>query len=577
LQGREPTLGDGRYIIRRELGRGTMGVVYEAEDTALARTVAVKIIELAFDPAEEARLEFEQRFFTEARAAARLSHPGIVVCHDVGKDRASGKLFIVFEYLKGRTLAERAAEGAMDWRDALAIVVQVARAIQHAHEHGVLHRDLKPANIMLLDPGTSGGSAARAEAAVKIMDFGFARLESLGQRLTRTGQSFGTPLYMSPEQAMGHRSGPRSDIFSLGSVLCTLLLGRPWFEAPSLPQIVGRVVHDDAPHLASLRPDLPVSLDAVVGMALAKSAEDRYATAADMADDLEDVLTGSGARHAALAGPASSAADPRGLPPPDPLASLLEELPVLEEASIFGASAAAPAARTVPARVSTPVTTGSGRRGRIPARAMFGLAVLAAGALVSWRVVTALDPAPPTSGPAAPPAPTTSTTAAPIVPTAAPGTAAPATVPVVRPRGPAAGTARPILHSPAMTGSDAGAGTAATSSEAAKSRIRLSVEHPFENGRLIVWIDGVLVYEVKLQAPVSKKVVAFKVREGRAEKVLDLEPGRHEVRVEVTWEQDRRVSTKVVDVASGSTGLLEVRVGRMSKDLRLEWSRLAKE
>jgi hypothetical protein len=107
--------------------------------------------------------------------------------------------------------------------------------------------------------------------------------------------------------------------------------------------------------------------------------------------------------------------------------------------------------------------------------------------------------------------------------------------------------------------------------------MRLSVEHPFENGRLIVWIDGVLVHEMKLQAPVSKKVVAFKVREGRAEKLLDLEPGRHEVRVEVTWEQDRRVSTKVIDAASGATGLLEVRVGRMSKDLKLEWSRLARD
>ena len=128
-----------------------------------------------------------------------------------------------------------------------------------------------------------------------------------------------------------------------------------------------------------------------------------------------------------------------------------------------------------------------------------------------------------------------------------------------------------------MTASNAGVGAAATSStEAAKSRIRLSVEHPFESGRLITWIDGVLVYETKLQAPVSKKGV-FKVREGRAEKLLDLEPGPHEVRVEVTWDQDRRVSTKVVDVAPGSTGLLEVRVGRMSKDLKLEWSRLAKD
>jgi eukaryotic-like serine/threonine-protein kinase len=196
-------LGDGRYITRRELGRGTIGFVYEAEDTVLARTVAVKTIELVFDPGEKARSGFEQRFFTEARVAARLSHPGIVVCHDVGKDPASGKLFIVFEYLKGRTLADRAAEGPMDWREALGVVVQVARAIHDAHEHGIVHRDLKPANIMLLDAGASGAAAARAPAAVKIMDFGVARLESLGPRLTRTGQSFGTPLYMSPEQALG--------------------------------------------------------------------------------------------------------------------------------------------------------------------------------------------------------------------------------------------------------------------------------------------------------------------------------------------------------------------------------------
>ena len=105
----------------------------------------------------------------------------------------------------------------------------------------------------------------------------------------------------------------------------------------------------------------------------------------------------------------------------------------------------------------------------------------------------------------------------------------------------------------------------------------MTVEHPFENGRLIAWIDGVLVYETKLQAPVSKKIVAFKVREGRAETLLDVEPGPHEVRVEVTWDQNRRVSAKVVDVASRSTGLLQVRVGRMSKDLSLSWSRLAKD
>jgi serine/threonine-protein kinase len=568
LEGREPTLGDGRYIIRRELGRGTMGVVYEAEDTVLARTVAVKTIELAFDPAEEARNEFEQRFFTEARAAARLAHPGIVVCHDVGKDPGSGKLFIVFEYLKGRTLAELAAKGPMDWRRALAIVVQVARAIHHAHEHGVVHRDLKPANVMLLDLDT-GGSAARAEATVKIMDFGFARLESLGSRLTRTGQSFGTPLYLSPEQALGQRSDTRSDIFSMGSVLCTLLLGRPWFEAPSLPQIVRRLVHDDPPHLAVLRPDLPASLDAVLGMALAKSADDRYATAADMAADLEDVLAGRSASHALLAGPASAAREPGGPPPPDLLEAFLEELPLLESASNPGARAAGSATQTVPARVSVPVTSGSGRRWLLPATAVAVWAVLA--------VVVNRQLAPP------PPVLTTSTTMAPVVPTTTAPTAAPVTVPTARPTAPVAATAMPALESPTVTASNTvtapnvGVAAAATAStEPAKSRLRLIIEHPFESGRLITWIDGVLVYETKLQAPVSKKGV-FKVREGRAEKLLDLEPGRHEVRVEVTWEQDRRVSTKVVDVAPAATGLLEVRVGRMSKDLRLEWSRLAKD
>jgi serine/threonine protein kinase len=569
LEGRQPTLGDGRYIIRRELGRGTMGVVYEAEDAVLARTVAVKTIELAFEPTEEARNEFEQRFFTEARAAARLAHPGIVVCHDVGKDPGTGKLFIVFEYLKGRTLADLAAEGPMDWRRALGIVVRVARAIQHAHEHGVVHRDLKPANIMLLDAGTGSGSAARAEASVKIMDFGFARLESLGSRLTRTGQSFGTPLYMSPEQALGQRSDTRSDIFSMGSVLCTLLLGRPWFGAPSLPQIVRRLVHDDPPHLAVLRPDLPGSLDAVLGMALAKSAMDRYATAADMADDLEDVLAGRSASHALLAGPAAAAREPGGPPPPDLLEAFLEELPLLESASNPGAKAAGSAPQTVPARVPVPLTSGSGRRWVLPATALAVWGVLA---VVVNRAI-------------APPVSTTSTTmasiaptiTAPIAPTATAPTAAPLTAATARPRAQDATTALPAVVPPRTAASSPGVGAAATSAtEDGKSRIRLSVEHPFESGRLITWIDGVLVYETKLQAPVSKKGV-FKVREGRAEKLLDLEPGRHQVRVEVTWEQDRRVSTKVVDVAPASTGLLEVRVGRMSKDLKLEWSRLAKD
>ena len=593
MEDREPTLGDGRYVIRRELGRGTMGVVYEAYDTLLARTVAVKTIDLTLAASAGASRDFEQRFFTEARVAARLSHPGIVVCHDFDKDAASGKLFIVFEYLQGRTLAERAAEGAMAWREALAVVVQVARAIHHAHVHGVVHRDLKPANIMLLAPSPGEAAAGRGDVAVKIMDFGVARLESPAPRLTRPGQAFGTPLYMSPEQALGEPTSALSDIFSLRSVLCTLLLGRPWFHAPSLPGIVDRVVHADPPRLSSLRPGLPSALDAVAATALAKREERRYASASDMADDLESILAdkqpehaqpaaarapgGASADDALLAGLTVPAGGRRGLPAQDPLALLLDEAP--------------PVSQPTEGRTATIATPHWRRRRRLPAGAILGSAVLGA-ALVSWRLASPPAPAPPpgvvaadqptpaAAGEPALPEPSAPETApTPALPPATPapmapfeGPAATTTVPTVRPTQ-AAPKAGPATESPPTKGP----GAVRPPSEAAGSRIRLSVEHPFESGRLIVWIDGVLVHETKLQASGSRRIVGFKVREGRVETLLDVAPGPHEVRVEVTWDQGRSASKKVVDVAKRSTGLLEVRVGRMSKEVSLTWSRLAQE
>jgi serine/threonine-protein kinase len=407
---------------------------------------------------------------------------------------------------------------------------------------------------------------------------------------------------MSPEQALGQASSARSDIFSLGSVLSHLLLGRPWFDAPSLPKIVDRVLHDDPPRVSGLRPDLPAPLDAVLAMALAKREGDRYASAAHMAEDLEDLLAGKTARHAArdvapppgrasveeglLAGLTTAAGGPRGLPANDPLASLLDESPIPPAASRPVGPAVAPAAQT--ALAPTPVATGSRRRWLVPGGAL-GLAVLAAGALVSWRRSSVREPARLPSSPVAsaeapaavtqttpkPPAPMARPTTVPRAPTTAPAAAPPA-VPVVEPTA-QPGAPNPIVEAPPMIAPEAGepAAEPTSTSDAARSRMRLSVEHPFENGRLIVWIDGVLVYETKLSAPVSRKIVAFKLREGRAETLLDVAPGPHEVRVEVTWDQGRRASTKVIDVARGSTGLLEARVGRMTKDLNLSWSRLA--
>ena len=146
----------GRYEIRGEIGRGMMGVVYEAVDPALGRTVALKVIHLSFPVTPEEASTFEQRFLSEARIAGRLSHPGIVVVHDAGRDAATGTLFIAMERLEGRTLAQSKTEEPRDWREVLRLGTRLAEALHHAHSAGVVHRDVKPANVMVLASGEPG-------------------------------------------------------------------------------------------------------------------------------------------------------------------------------------------------------------------------------------------------------------------------------------------------------------------------------------------------------------------------------------------------------------------------------------
>ena len=275
----------GRYQIRRELGRGMMGVVYEALDPALGRRLALKTIRLAFEVPPADRASFEQRFLGEARAAAALQHPGIVVVHDVGRDDASGTLFIALEFLEGRTLAEETAAGKpVEWTRALRLGAQVARALHHAHAEGIVHRDVKPANIMVLASGHA-----------KIMDFGIAKVPA--SQLTMAGEFFGTPSYMSPEQAGGLPVDPRSDLFSLGCILHQLLTAQRAFDGPTLPTILMRVIHEDPPPPSRLVPGLPAGVDAVVGRALAKDRDRRYPDGKTMAEDIEDVLAGRTPRH----------------------------------------------------------------------------------------------------------------------------------------------------------------------------------------------------------------------------------------------------------------------------------------
>jgi serine/threonine-protein kinase len=270
----------GRYEIRHELGRGTMGIVYLADDPALQRQVALKTIDIAFQVPAAERAGFEERFGVEARVAGRLSHPGIVVVHDVGRDADSGVLYMALEYLEGQTLADLAAAGEFPpWRETLAIVAKLARALHHAHENGVVHRDVKPANVMLLHTGEP-----------KIMDFGIAKSPHIA--LTSAGQLFGTPLYMSPEQALGLPVDGRSDLFSLGSIAYMLLAGQQAFHADNVFQVLARVAQEQPTPATELEPTLPHDVDVFLARALAKAPAARYQDGQAMARDAEALIEG---------------------------------------------------------------------------------------------------------------------------------------------------------------------------------------------------------------------------------------------------------------------------------------------
>jgi len=268
----------GRYQVRRELGRGMMGVVYLAKDPDLGRDIALKVIQLPLGASDSERASFEQRFFSEAQSAARLSHPGIVIVHDVGRDANTGALFMALQLLPGRTLDTLLKDRKrLEWQEALRITRRLAEALEHAHGEGVVHRDIKPANIMILPSGEP-----------KIMDFGIAKIEA--ERLTATGQFIGTPLYMSPEQAQAQPVDGRSDIFSLGSVLYEMLTGVPAFAGESVTRILFKLMSSEPEPPSVVVPQVSPAIDNILRRCLAKDVSLRYANAQALADDISSVI-----------------------------------------------------------------------------------------------------------------------------------------------------------------------------------------------------------------------------------------------------------------------------------------------
>ncbi len=518
----------GRYEVRRELGRGTMGVVYEAWDPQLSRRIALKTLHLGFPASEETQEEFQQRFLVEARAAARLQHPGIVVVHDVGRDDDQGLPFMALEYLEGRTLGELIRErGALPWAEAVPLVRRVAEALAHAHEHGVVHRDVKPANIMVLPDGTP-----------KIMDFGIAKIETARLKLTVAGQSVGTPLYMSPEQALGQPSDARSDVFSLGAILYTLLTGQLAFAADNIPRIVARVVHDEPPPPSSLVPGLPPGLDQVVARAMAKSPAARLPGASQLAEDLLDVEEGRAPRHSTL--PPANGAEAQATRVSGGVDEALLEL--LETVAPAPAVAAAPSLEQLlpptpppaPPPVPGPRPTAGPRGGRPSRSLLLGggalLAAVALGLLFAPRqpVAVRVSPAPEERRPLGESAPARPVEAAP----------------------------EPAAPEPEASG---------------PAELLLDFEHPLKNGRLKVWIDDQLVAEEALEGLVTRKLAGLKFRSGGLEQTFEVQPGRRTVTVEVAWDDEFRRESLSGTLKPGARRRLEARLGRLRKGLSLDW------
>ena len=267
----------GDFELQQEIGRGGMGVVYRARQRSLERDVAVKIM-IQGAGASAGDLA---RFETEAAAAARLDHPNIVPIYETGLEQ--GWRYIGMKLVSGETLSARMAAGPMPEREAAALVLKIARAIQYAHDRGVIHRDLKPANILIDGDGEP-----------HVSDFGLAKRPAADPSVTASGAILGTPSYMAPEQAAGDRSdvGPVSDVFSLGGILYALLTGRPPFQGPTPVDTVLLVLEEDPLPPRLLNAQLSRDLEMIVLRSLQKPIELRYATAAALADDLKAFLAG---------------------------------------------------------------------------------------------------------------------------------------------------------------------------------------------------------------------------------------------------------------------------------------------
>lgn len=284
---KDPLIGQllaSRFELIEMIGQGAMAIVYKAKQTAVDRYVAVKIMrpELASDPVQQ------KRFSREARSLSKLDHPNLLKIFDIGQT-PNGRPYFIMEYLKGRSIEKMLEEaGPVAPAFALRMFVQVCDAMDHAHKQGIIHRDLKPENIMLV-------RCEDDQHLTKVVDFGIVKYtddQMVSQRLTKTGEVWGSPVYMSPEQCKGEKLDPRSDIYSFGLVMYEALTGEMTFDATKIAAIIVKQIYEQPKSFKEVRPDLNIDpqLEAIVFKCLEKDPAKRYQSMSELRTVLKRAL-----------------------------------------------------------------------------------------------------------------------------------------------------------------------------------------------------------------------------------------------------------------------------------------------
>jgi eukaryotic-like serine/threonine-protein kinase len=544
----------GRYEVLSELGRGAMGVVYKARDPKINRLVAVKTISLIGQSEEEER-EYRERFFREAEAAGRLSHPGIVTVFDVGEEPETRAPYIVMEYVGGQSLDRlllSCGENRLPIATALEMARELAEALDCAHGQGVVHRDLKPANILLTGDGHP-----------KISDFGVAKLNFANQ--TVGGRALGTPAFMSPEQLNGEPVDGRSDLFSLGVVLYTMVTGHRPFQGNSAITVSFKVVHRDPMPASLLNAALPPGLDYIISRAMAKDPSERYQRGMELVLDVQELREGREPWSMAKLPSAGRS-----------LTRLGNEATRKSPAETNSGTEAKPGTRLFRRNQSV-----VGEVARLK-NAFGSLMLVAMLALGCWGIViefrrlqhesaiSNVDKSVAvvaTAKPAAKPLEPTAIQTAISQQSAAASSSEPVkpgTTTKTEAQRPQIKTAQVQVHSTSSNASALKRPSSGVRVAVTRATLVIQVDHKFSEAHLSIYVDGQLAFDHTLEGTAKRKMVLFHQVEGHETHAMEIAAGKHELKARVSsdesgYDQSAKITA---DFLSGQENILRISFGK---------------